>query len=268
MKKLLSLALALCLLLSLAAAAAAEKVKVGVVGENNEQWEQLLIPELAKEGIEIELVKFSDYVMPNRALQDGEVDLNAFQHHNFLNNWNKENGGSLVAICDTLVAPLCVYSKKIKSMDELKEGDTIAIMNDVVNEARALRMLEAAGFIKLREDTTELATAADIVENKLNLNLLEMEAAMTASALNDPSVACAFLNGTHARDAGYSNDQAILMEQYDAANKDMAGIVNVIAAREDNKDNPAFARIAELYHSDAMRELFKAVYAGVYIPAF
>lgn len=268
MKKLLSLVLVLTLFLTAAATAAAEKIKVGVVGENNDQWEQLLIPELAKEGIEIELVKFSDYVMPNRALQDGEVDLNAFQHHNFLNNWNKENGGSLVAIADTLVAPLCVYSKKIKSMDELKEGDSIAIMNDVVNEARALRMLEAAGFIKLREDTTELATAADIVENRLNLNLIEMEAALTASALNDPAVACAFLNGTHARDAGYTNDQAILMEQYDPDNKDMAGIVNVIAARENNKDNPVFARIAELYHSDAMRELFKAVYAGVYIPAF
>ncbi|NLJ64309.1 MAG: ABC transporter substrate-binding protein [Christensenellaceae bacterium] len=243
-------------------------VKVGVVGENNEQWEQLIIPTLKEEGIEIELVKFSDYVVPNQALFDGEVDLNAFQHHNFLNNWNETHGGDLVAIADTLIAPLCVYSEKIKSIDELKEGDSIAIMNDPVNEARALRMLESNGLIKLREDTTELATVADIVENKLNLVFVEMEAALTASALHDPQIAAGFLNGTHARDAGYKNVDALLIEQYDPDNKDMQGIVNVIAAKKDRVDEPAFARIIEIYHSEEMRELFAEVYADIYLPAF
>lgn len=243
-------------------------VKVGVVGENNEQWEQLIIPTLKEEGIEIELVKFSDYVVPNQALFDGEVDLNAFQHHNFLNNWNETHGGDLVAIADTLIAPLCVYSEKIKSIDELKEGDSIAIMNDPVNEARALRMLESNGLIKLREDTTELATVADIVENKLNLVFVEMEAALTPNALHDPQIAAGFLNGNHARDAGYLNKDSLLMEEYDPDNKEMYGIVNVIAAREERKDDPVFARIIEVFHSDEMRELFKRVYDGIYIPAF
>ena len=197
MKKILALVLALVLCLCAALACAETvKVKVGVVGENNEQWEQVIIPTLAKEGIEIELVKFSDYIMPNLALADGDVDLNAFQHYNFMNNWSAENGTELVAICDTLIAPLCIYSEKYTSIDEVKEGDGIAIMNDVVNEARALRMLEATGLIKLADDITELATVADIVENPKNLQFFEMEAALTASMMSDPSVHIAFLNGT------------------------------------------------------------------------
>jgi D-methionine transport system substrate-binding protein len=244
------------------------KVKIGVVGENNDQWEQVIIPTLKKEGIEIELVKFSDYVIPNQALADGEVDLNAFQHYNFMNKWSKDNGVELVAIAETLIAPLCIYSKKITSLDEVKDGDGVAIMNDVVNEARALRMLASTGLITLREGLNELATVADIVENPKNLKFFEVEAAMTASLLSDPLIAFGFLNGTHAKDAGYTNDQALLMEQYDPANPDMHGIINVIAARADRADNPVFARIAEVYHSDEVKALFETVYKGVYLPAW
>ena len=267
MKKLLSLALAAVLCLS-CALALAETVKVGVVGENNEQWEQVITPTLAKEGIDIELVKFSDYIIPNEALANGDVDLNAFQHYNFMNNWSKEHGVELVAVCDTLIAPLCIYSQKYTSLDEIKDGDGIAIMNDVVNEARALRMLEATGLIKLKDDITDLATVADIEENPKHLVFNEMEAALTASAMSDPSIAIAFLNGTHAKDAGLTNDQALYMEQYDPNNPDMHGIINVIAARADRADDPVFARIAEVYHSDEVRALFDTVYKGVYIPAW
>lgn len=269
MKKIVSLALALCLcLLSVAALSETTHVKVGVVGENNEQWEQVIIPTLAQEGIEIELVKFSDYIIPNQALANGDVDLNAFQHYDFMEQWSEDYGVELVAVCDTLIAPLCIYSQKYTSLDELQDGDGVAIMNDVVNEARALRMLEAAGLIKLDENITELATVADIVENPKNLQFSEMEAALTASAMSDPSIAIAFLNGTHAKDAGLSNDQALYMEQYDPDNPDMHGIINVIAARADRADDPVFARIAEVYHSDEVRALFDTVYKGVYIPAW
>ena len=215
--RILVLSLSLVLFLSVAAAETV-KVKIGVVGENNEQWERVIIPTLAKEGIQIELVKFSDYIIPNQALADGEVDLNAFQHYNFMNKWSKEHKVELVAIAETLIAPLCIYSEKIKSLEELKEGDGIAIMNDVVNEARALRMLESTGLITLREGITELATVADIMENPKKLQFFEMEAAMTASALKDPLIAIGFLNGTHAKDAGYTNDRALLMERYDPDN--------------------------------------------------
>ena len=244
------------------------KVKVGVVGENNEQWEQVLIPTLAEEGILIELVKFSDYIIPNQALADGEIDMNAFQHYNFMNNWSKEHGKELFAICETLIAPLCIYSNKITSLDEIKEGDGIAIMNDVVNEARALRMLEATGLIKLAEDMTDLATVADILQNPINVVFMEMEAALTAVAMDDPTIVIAFLNGTHAKDAGLTNDQALYMEQYDPNNPDMRGIINVIAVRAEDAENPVYLRIAEAYHSDEVRALFETVYKGVYIPAW
>jgi D-methionine transport system substrate-binding protein len=266
MKKIFAIILAL--FIPFAVSAESVTVKVGVVGENNEQWEQLIIPTLEKEGIHIELVKFSDYIVPNQALFDGEVDLNAFQHKNFLKNWNETSGGDLVPICDTFIAPLCVYSEKIKSLDELKDGDSIAIMSDPVNEARALRIFEKAGLIKLREDTTELATVADIEENKLSLKFVEMEAALTPSALHDPIIAAGFLNGTHAKDAGYLNADALLIEEYDPDNKGMAGIVNIIAAKADRADEPPFKRIAEVYHSEEMRALFEEVYKDIYIPAF
>ncbi len=269
MKKAFAIILALMLTLGCAGALGeTTKVKIGVVGENNEQWNQVIIPMLKEEGIEIELVKFSDYVIPNQALADKEIDLNAFQHYNFMNNWSKEHGVELVAIADTLIAPLCIYSQKIKSLDEINDGDGVAIMNDVVNEARALRMLEAAGFIKLKEDITELATVADIAENRLNLQFNEMEASLTASAMSDPSIAIAFLNGTHAKDAGLTNDQALYMEQYDPENPDMHGIINIIAARAEDAENPVYKRIAEAYHTDEVRALFETVYKGVYLPAF
>ena len=275
MKKILAWVLALSLLLCGAAfAEEAEEVhvKVGVVGENNEQWEQVIIPTLAEEGIIIELVKFSDYIIPNQALAQGEIDMNAFQHYDFMNNWNEENsaayGVTLVGLCDTFIAPLCIYSDKITSLDELKEGDQIAIMNDVVNEARALRMLASTGLITLSEDSTELATVADIAENPLGLEFVEMEAALTPTAMKDPAIAIAFLNGTHAKDAGLTNDQALLVEEFDFDNESMHGIVNNIAVRADDIDNPVYQRIAEVYQSDEVRALFDTVYAGVYLPAW
>ncbi|MBS5587105.1 MAG: MetQ/NlpA family ABC transporter substrate-binding protein [Clostridiales bacterium] len=274
MKKILAWVLALSLLLCGAAfAEEAEEVhvKVGVVGENNEQWEQVIIPTLAEEGIIIELVKFSDYIIPNQALAQGEIDMNAFQHYDFMNNWNEENsaayGVTLVGLCDTFIAPLCIYSDKITSLDELKEGDQIAIMNDVVNEARALRMLASTGLITLSENATGLATVADIVENPLGLEFVEMEAALTPTAMKDPAIAIAFLNGTHAKDAGLSNDQALLVESYDPENPDKS-FVNNIAVREGEADNPVYQRIAEAYHTDEVLALFDTVYAGVYVPTW
>ena len=275
MKKILAWVLALSLLLCGAAfAEEAEEVhvKVGVVGENNEQWEQVIIPTLAEEGIIIELVKFSDYIIPNQALAQGEIDMNAFQHYEFMNNWNEENsaayGVTLVGLCDTFIAPLCIYSDKITSLDELKEGDQIAIMNDVVNEARALRMLASTGLITLSENATGLATVADIAENPLGLEFVEMEAALTPTAMKDPAIAIAFLNGTHAKDAGLTNDQALLVEEFDFDDESMHGIVNNIAVRADDIDNPVYQRIAEVYQSDEVRALFDTVYAGVYLPAW
>lgn len=122
-------------------------VRLGVVGENNEQWTPV-INRLAEEGITLELVKFADYTLPNQALADGEIDLNSFQHYAYLNNEIKDKGLDLTVIGETVIAPLGVYSERIDSLDQLKEGDQIAIPNDATNEGRALKLLETAGLIK------------------------------------------------------------------------------------------------------------------------
>lgn len=247
-------------------------VKVGVVGSTNEQWTQVLVPALAKEGINIELVEFSDYVMPNIALAQGDIDMNAFQHYNFLNNWNNENsetyGCKLAAIGETLIAPLSLYSAKYASIEELKDGDTIAIMNDPVNEARALRVLEANGIITLSDDITENATIIDIVENPLNLKFYEVDASMVGSMLPDPSIAVGFMNGQYATQAGYAHESAILVEAFDKENPEQHGIINVIAVREEDQENETYLRIAEAYQCDEVKEVFDTLYAGSFLAAW
>lgn len=262
-RKLTALILVVGLMMCMGMTASAEEVhvKVGVVGENNYQWEEIIIPTLAEEGIIIELVKFGDYVVPNQALQDGEIDMNAFQHHAYMNDWNEKNNGTLVALCDTLIAPLCIYSKKITSLDELKEGDGVAIMSDAVNQYRALLLLQDSGLITLDEAAGTSASVQDIVENKLNLQFTEIEAALTPVSMDDPDIAIAFLNGTHAKDAGLSMDQALAIES-------TPNYVNNIAIRAEDVGNPTYERIAEAYHTDEVKALFETVYKDVYLAAW
>jgi len=273
MKKVFALVLALVLSLSLAAAVAeTSQVKVGVVGYSNEQWELYMVPELAKEGIEIEIVYFTDYIMPNIALATGEVDLNAFQHYNFLANWNNESSGAygskLVAIGETLIAPLSIYSNKYTSIDQLQEGDTILVMNDVVNEARALQMLETLGLITLADDLSTYATVLDIIENPLNLEIVELDASVIGAQMSDDSVACGFMNGQYATQAGYAHESAIAVEAYDPTNPDQHGIVNIIAAREADAENPVYLRIAEAYQCEGVAQIFAEYYPGSFVPAW
>ena len=273
MQKFLAAFLTICILLTFSACKKEDVyVKVGVVGENNEQWEQVIIPTLEKEGIHIELVQYNDYVMPNRKLADGEIDMNAFQHYNFLNNWNEENGEyynvTLAALCDTLIAPLGIYSLHISSFTELKQGDGVAIMNDDANRSRALRMLEDAGIITLVDTENAFVSLFDIAENPYDLKFFEMEASLTSAAMRDPAIAIAFLNGTHAKDAGFTNSRALWAEELDLHNPLTRGLINVIAVRSDDLNNPVYRRIAEVYHSDEVLALFDTVYAGIYLPAW
>ena len=175
-------------------AASGEKtvIKLGVVGENNEQW-QPVIDKLAEENIDLELVKFADYPLPNRALNDGEIDLNSFQHIAYFEDDCKNNGYDLSIIGETIMAPLGLYSNKIKDVSEIKDGDIIAIPNDATNGGRALKLLESAGLIKVDPAAGYTPTKKDITENPLNLDIKEVEAANTASLL--PDVAAAVING-------------------------------------------------------------------------
>ena len=246
--------------------AAAKKtvVKIGVVGEYNAQWD-LITESLKKEGIHIELVRFSEYVQPNRALEDGEIDLNAFQHYAYLNNEIKTKNYRLSPIGETILAPLGLYSKKIKAVSEIKSGDKIAIPNDLVNGGRALRVLEKAGLIAIPEAAGPTPSLGDITGNPLKIQFIEVEAAQTPRLLDD--VTASVINGGHAVDAGYNPARdSLALERQGGGSQNP--YINIIAARTADKDNPVYQRVVREYQSAAVRDVILSAYKGAFIPAF
>jgi D-methionine transport system substrate-binding protein len=228
------------------------KVKIGVNGSDGVQW-PLLKEKAAKEGIEIELVEFADYTLPNNALAQGDVDLNAFQHFTFLAQYVNESGNELVPIGSTMFAPLGVYSEKIKDISEIKEGDKIAIPDDPSNQARALRLLESAELITLSDDFGLFGDPSKIVENPLKLDIIPMVAQQTPRVL--PDVTAAIINNGVAGQAGFSpGEDPIFRETGD--DESIHPYVNLIAASADEKDNKTFKRIVELYQEE---DIAKAV---------
>lgn len=226
------------------------KVKIGVNGSDGIQW-PILQEKAAKEGIEIELVEFADYTLPNNALAQGDIDLNAFQHLSFLSQYVKESGNDLVPIGSTMFAPLGVYSEKIKDIAEIKEGDKIAIPDDPTNQARALRLLEAGKLITLADDFGLAGDPTQITENPLNLEIIPMVAQQTPRVL--PDVTAAIINNGVAGQAGFSpGEDPIFRETGD--NESIYPYVNLIAARAEDKDNETFKRIVELYQEDDIKQ--------------
>ncbi|MBQ1190238.1 MAG: MetQ/NlpA family ABC transporter substrate-binding protein, partial [Lachnospiraceae bacterium] len=176
-------------------------VKVGVVGEYNAQWDTIN-ELLADDGIQIELVKFTDYAAPNRALNDGEIDLNAFQHKAFLANDIAQKGYEISDIGDTIIAPLCIYNNedKISSIEDIKDGDVIAIPSDLTNGGRALKLLESAGLITCDPEKGFIPTKADILTYHVAIDIKEAESATLFNIL--PDCAAAIINGGNAFTAG------------------------------------------------------------------
>ena len=239
-------------------------IKLGVVGENNEQWDPV-IEKLAEDNIKLELVKFADYSLPNRALNDGEIDLNAFQHYAYLNKDVERNGYKIEAIGETLVAPLGVFSNKIKDLSELKDGDTIAIPNDATNGGRALKVLEAAGVIKVDPAAGYTPTLNDITENPKNIKFEEVEAANTASLL--PDVAAALINGGHAIDNGLNpKTDSIYLEKVEGGSENP--YINVIVARTEDKDNENYKKVVEYFRTPEVAQKIEEVYKGAYLPTW
>ena len=180
-----------------------EPIKIGVVGEKNEVWEEVIKRYEEGTGKKAELVRFSDYTQPNEALASGDIDVNSFQHYLFLGEYNKEQGEEkLVAIGDTMLAPIGFFSNKIESLDDLEDGGKIAIPNDPTNGPRALFLLQEEGLIKVNGEPGDLITVDDITENPKNLEFIEMDAAQTARALDDVDIAA--VNDNYALDAGLS----------------------------------------------------------------
>lgn len=261
MNKIIAILAALAVSLLAGPVLAQDKIKVGTTAGADVEILEKARDVAAKNGLTVEIIEFSDYVRPNLALADGDVDINSFQHMPYLDTFNKERNLNLVSIGTTYVAPIGFFSKKIKSLDELKKGDTLAIPNDPTNGGRSLLLLEKAGFLKLKEGVGLTATPFDIVENKLNLKIVEVDAAQTPRALDD--VAAAAINNTFAIPAGLNPVRdAIYLEEADSP------YVNVIVARPADKDNPAYKKFVDAYQSQEVADFILTRFEGAILPAF
>lgn len=236
-------------------------VKVGVVGEYNAQWDTIN-ELLADDGIQVELVKFTDYAAPNRALDDGEIDLNAFQHKAFLANDIQQKGYDIVDIGDTIIAPLGIYNNKdkISSIEDIKDGDVIAIPSDLTNGGRALKLLEAAGLIECDPAKGVVPTKADITKYNTQIEIMEAESATLANIL--PDCAAAIINGGNAFTAGLNplTDTIFVEDVNPETNPAVPDLVNVIVARTEDKDNETYLKIVEAYHTPEVQETLSLIH--------
>lgn len=240
-----------------ASAAEDTTVKLGVVGDNTDVWDDVS-KRLKKEGITIKYVKFTDYTTPNTALADGSIDANAFQTEIFLDAYNKEANTDLTPIGLTVIAPLGIYSDKIKDVSELKKGDTVTIPNDATNNGRALLLLQSAGVLTVDKKAGQTPTLADVTSNPLELNIKEVDAAQTARSL--PDVDVAIINSGMAVDAGLTpSKDAIYLEPVSDGSRPY---VNVIAVKKENKDKEVYKKIVEAYQTEQTKKVIDETSKG------
>ena len=218
---------------------------------------------LAEQGIDLEIVEFSDYVQPNLVTESGEVDANYFQHIPYLESFNEEKGTHLVVAGKIHYEPFGIYPGTKKSLDEIADGDSIAVPNDTTNEARALLLLQDNGIIKLRDGAGINATVNDIEENPHNVEIVELEAAQVARVVNE--TAYVVLNGNYALAAGFSvGKDALAYEQNDS--EAAKTYVNVIAVKEGNENNEAIKALVDVLKSDDVKNYIKETYDGAVLP--
>lgn len=215
-------------------------------------------PQLQAKGVEIQIQNFTDYVVPNTSLAEGSSDANLYQHKPFMDKTNEEKGYKLTAIAPVYVVPLGFYSQKVKSVDEIPQGATIAIPGDVSNMARAFILLHDNGVIKIKDPSNLNTTELDVIENPKKIVFKPMEAASLPLVLD--SVDGAVINANYALQAKMSLKSAIFHEN------DKSAYVNVLVAREDNKDDERIAKLKEVLLSKETREFILSKYKGEIIP--
>lgn len=266
MKKIIAIALTLLFALSLTACAKmAETLKVGASVTPHAEILKVAKDELAKEGITLEIVEFTDYVLPNTSLESGDLDANYFQHKPYLDTFNAEHGTNLVSVAAIHYEPFGIYAGKTASIEALQDGATISVPNDGSNEARALLVLEAQGLIKLKEGVGTTATVLDIAENPKNLNIIEMEAAQLAISLQD--VDLAVINGNYALQAGLNAATDALATE-DANSAAAQEYANILAVKAGNESDPRIAKLIVALESDAVRDYINNTYKGAVVPLF
>ena len=279
MKKLTALLLSVILIFALAACGGDEDnasagtvddyspekpvtVRVGLTGAIYEDIWAPIAEKLEPEGILIETVQFADFSLPNPALNDGDIELNAFQHHAFFDDAVATNGFELTAIGDTYVIAMNIYSNVIDDVSQLKDGDQVAIPNDVTNGGRAIKLLEAAGLLTVDPAADNNPQTSDITEYLVDIELVEVDAAGVCALL--PDVEAAVINGNYALDNGLDPESAIFFEEDYADNSYFC----LIAARSDEADAKAYQRIVEVYQSDETKQIFADAFDGFFVPVW
>ncbi|WP_124057812.1 MetQ/NlpA family ABC transporter substrate-binding protein [Vaginisenegalia massiliensis] len=237
-----------------------QTVKIGVVSDAEEEVWDFVAKKAEKEaGIRLDIVLFTDYVQPNVALQDGSLDINAFQHIAYLEDWNKANKGTLEPLGFTYVTPLGIYSEKVKSLDELAKGARIAIPNDPTNGGRALLALEQAGVIEVDDKAGILPTVKDVTKNPKQVKFEELDAAQIPNSLSD--VDAAAINNTFAIDNGLTLKDAIFIDA-----KDLKSLPdeykNVVAVNKSNKDRKVLEKVLSIYQTEAVKKKLLEVSKG------
>ena len=220
---------------------------------------------LAEQGIELEIVEFSDYVQPNMVTENGEVDANYFQHQQYLDSFNEENGTHLVSVGDIHYEPFGIYPGKSSSLDAIADGAVIAVPNDTTNEARALQLLAAQGIIEVREDAGLTATVNDITANPHNVEIEELEAAQLPRTLAD--VDYAVINGNYALEAGFTAGEDALATE-DAASEAAQTYANVLVVKEGRENDPAIQALLAALQSQDVKDYIDATYNGAVVALF
>ena len=254
MKKILSFLIVAILVLSACGGNNGKKVTIGVASNDTKAWEK--VKELAKkDDIDLEIKHFSDYNVPNKALSDGDIDLNAFQHFAFLVQYKKAHKDTNIeALSTTVLAPLGIYSDKVKNIKDIKKGAQVAIPNDVSNQARALKLLESAGLIKLKKNFGLNGTTKDIESNPKDLKIKAVDAQQTARALSDVDISV-INNGVATKAGKDAKKDPIYLEK--ASSDAVKPYINVVAVNSKDKDNKTYKKIIELYHSKEAQKALK-----------
>ncbi|MCC8162995.1 MAG: MetQ/NlpA family ABC transporter substrate-binding protein [Lachnospiraceae bacterium] len=239
-----------------------ETLVVGAVVTPHAEILEFIRDDLAEAGYDLEIVEYNDYVLPNTALESGDLDANYFQHVPYLENFNEENGTHIVAVASVHFEPMAIYPGKTSSLEELQEGATVAIPNDTTNEARALLLLEANGLITLDPDAGLTATVLDITDNPLNLEITELEAAQIPRSIEDVDIAV--INGNYAIEAGLTETIAVESSESEAAET----YGNVIAVREGDEDSAKTQALVDAILTDEVRDFITDNYDGAVLPVF
>ncbi|MGN0368892.1 MAG: MetQ/NlpA family ABC transporter substrate-binding protein [Wujia sp.] len=220
-------------------------------------------PILKEKGYDLEITVFEDYVIPNEVVESGEFDANYIQHLPYLNSFNEEKGTHIVSVGEIHYEPFGIYPGTKKSLDDIADGDTIAVPNDTTNEARALLLLQDNGILKLKDGAGLTATVNDIAENPYNIQIKELEAAQVSRVVGE--VAYVVLNGNYALEAGYVVSKDALA--YEKSDSEAAKTyVNIIAVKEGNEGNEGIKELVKILKSDEIKQYITDTYEGAVIP--